>query len=1048
MFFTAEKIAKQLPEIRQAIHREALPIPSFKFFEGQCDDARCPFFDDRDWRDFNVGEYWGGYDIVAWFRATVPIPAHFRDHKVALRFLVGPRDTGNSTAETLLFVNGAPLQAIDVWHDEAWLPPELLQAEQIQIALKAWSGVMSVPDRRRFRLAQLVRIDEPTERFYYLADTLLKAVNVLDENDLRRIRLLRALNGAFLTIDFTKPHSDAFYASIAAAERVLRGQVEHLAATSEIKPTVVGIGHSHLDLAWLWRLCHTREKAARTFATVLHLMRQYPEYYYLHASPQLFKFVKEDYPEIYAQIKERVAAGQWEMTGGMWVEADINLPSGESLVRQILYGKRFFRDEFGVDTRVLWLPDVFGYSWTLPQIMKQSGLDYFMTTKISWNQFNRFPYDTFHWRGIDGSEVLTHFVTTPEEHSHHYTYIGTLEPREVKGIWDNYKQKDINDTLLHVFGWGDGGGGPTKEMIEMGRTMRNLPGLPRVELAKAEPYFAELEARIAGQDVPVWDGELYLEYHRGTYTSQAHIKRANRKAEVLYHDAEWLSAVADVLTGQGLYPAETLREGWERLLLNQFHDILPGSSIRQVYEDSRADFAQINELGGDVLRRARAAIVERIGVAQESVVVFNSLSWTRAGLIELPWSEQWRHLTALLPDGTQATTQIVDEHGLKKVLLEVTDVPALGYQTLPLVPREHHAESADAITIAPERLENRFYRVALNERGQIVSLFDKQNEREVLPPRARGNVLQVFEDKPMNFDAWDIDPYFYEKMREIDQLIAVEVVEQGPLRGVLELQWRFYDSLITQRITLYGHSPRIDFRTEVDWRERQVLLKVAFPVAVRATKATYDIQFGSIERPTHSNTSWDYARFESVAHKWVDLSEGGYGVGLLNDCKYGYDVKHNVLRLTLIKSPIGPDETADRGRHVFTYSLLPHAGTWSQSAIVREGYDLNYPLLLETIAQPQPGKLPHTYAFAELDADNVVVETIKRAEDEDAWIVRVYECQQFQRNRVSLSFGQPIRRAVVCNLLEEDQEPARHDDRAITFGIVPYEIKTFKVWLA
>jgi alpha-mannosidase len=1045
MPFTVEKIAKQLPEIRRAIHREVQPIPRFKFFEGQCDAARCPSFDDREWSDFNVGEYWGGYDIVAWFRATVPIPPRFRDQKVALRFLVGPRDTGNSTAETLLFVNGTPLQGIDVWHEEAWLPPELLAQDEIHIALKAWSGVMSVPDRRRFKVAQLVRFDEPTERFYYLADTLLKAIKVLDANDLRRIKLLQALNGAFHKLDWTKPQSAHFYDSIAAAECILREQIDQLQATTEIKPTVVGIGHSHLDLAWLWRLCHTREKAARTFATVLHLMQQYPEYYYLHASPQLYKFVQEDYPELFAQIKERIASGHWEATGGMWVEADINLPSGESLVRQILYGKRYFQREFGVDTHILWLPDVFGYSWTLPQIMKKSGLDYFMTTKISWNQFNRFPYDTFMWRGIDGSEVLTHFVTTPEEHSRHYTYIGSLEPREVRGIWDNYKQKEINDELLHIFGWGDGGGGPTREMLEMARATPNLPGLPRVELAKAEPYFARLEQRLQGKDVPVWDGELYLEYHRGTYTSQAHIKRSNRKAEVLYHDAEWLSAVADVLTGQHNYPAQTLQEGWEMLLLNQFHDILPGSSIRQVYEDSRAQFAQIDELGSDALRQAQRAITERIGVEQPGIVVFNSLSWPRTGLIELRWSEQLRHTTILDAQGQPARTQIVMDQGT--LLLEVSDVPALGYQTFPLVPREAQSQPATEMVITPELLENQFYRITLNAQGQIVSLFDKRNEREVLAHNARGNVLQVFEDKPMNFDAWDIDPYFHEKMREIDRLQAIEALEHGPLRGVLQLQWQFYDSRITQRMTLYRHSPRIDFQTEVDWQERQVLLKVAFPVAVRATKATYEIQFGSIERPNHSNTSWEQARFESIGHKWVDLSEGGYGVSLLNDCKYGYDVKNNVLRLTLIKSSIEPDETADRGRHLFTYSLLPHVGPWSSSALVNEAYDLNYPLLLETIAQPQPGKLPPAYAFAELDADHVVIETIKRAEDDTtAWIVRVYECKQHYRKHVSMRFGQAIRQAVECNLMEAEQAPVPFAERSLSFSIAPYEIKTFKVW--
>jgi alpha-mannosidase len=1045
-FYTVEKITKQLPEIRAAVYRGVMSIPEFKFHEGDVPGAERPDFADEAWADFVVGDYWGGYDVVVWFRARVVIPPDWRREKLALRFLVGPRDGGDSTAETMLYVNGRPLQAIDVWHEEAWLPPELLQAGEISVALKAWSGVLGVPDRRRFKVAELVWLDEGAERLYFLADTVLRAVKSLDEADLRRVRLLQALNDAFYHIDFTRTGSAPFYDSLRLAGEQLAGTLAEL-AHDEMKPSVTAVGHAHIDMAWLWRLSHTREKAARTFATVLHLMRQYPEYRFVHSSPQLYLYLKEDYPEIFAAVREKIAGGQWEITGATWIEPDTNLPGGESLVRQFLYGIRTVRHEFGVDMKLLWLPDVFGYSYALPQIIRQCGVRYLMTTKISWSQFNRFPYDTFRWRGLDGTELLTHFVTTPEETSPFYTYNGQLRPAEVQGLWDQYRQKEVNDELLLLFGWGDGGGGPTREMLESARVLANLPGLPRVRLGKAEPYFAGLAERVSEKQLPVWDGELYLEYHRGTYTSQAYNKRANRLSEILYHNAEWLSALADVLTAESAYPAAALQQGWELILLNQFHDILPGSSIRQVYEDSRRDYEQIAAIGQEVLGRAQQRLVAGLAGDEAQLAVFNSLSWTRDSLVELPWSEEWAGKTILNPDGRPSPVQRVHNEQGRRLLLQAEALPSLGYRAYPLVAAESESEPGELI-VTPLRLENGYYRLELNERGQIVSLFDKSAGRQALAAGGRGNVLQVFEDKPMAFDAWDIDIYYQEKMREIGELVESVVEEEGPLRGVLRLEWRYSDSTISQRLTIYRRSPRIDFRTVVDWQEQQTLLKVAFPLNVRATRATFEIQFGAIERPTHWNTSWDYARFEQVGHKWVDLSEGNYGVALLNDCKYGHDVKDNVLRLTLIKSAVRPDPEADRGRHDFTYSLLPHQGNWQQGRVVGEAYALNYPslpLLVEPAGR-QPA-LPAHYSFAAVDSDHVIIESIKKTEEGDAWIVRLYECKQFRSQAVTLTFGQTLRRAVACNLIEEDESDVAYDGRRLTFAIGPFEIKTFKAWL-
>jgi alpha-mannosidase len=1055
-FFVPQKIEKQLVEIREGMYREVRPIPHFKFWEG-CDGAlnapADPAFDDGDWADFCLGDTWGGYDVTAWFRTPVAIPGAWRERRVYLRFQVGPRDGGGSTAETMLYVDGEPLQALDVWHEAVWLPPEILRRGEIQLALKAWSGVLEVPERRRFKLAQLALVDEASEKLFHISRVLLQAIACLDEKELRRMVLLQALDEAYRCIDFSQARSEVYYASVAEALGCLQGQLAELeGAEGTMKAHVAALGHAHIDLAWLWRLRHTREKAARTFTTALHLMREYPEYRFTHSSPQLFKFLKEDYPQIYARVKERIAEGHWEVTGGMWVESDVNIPNGESLVRQFLLGQQYLRREFGVTCRLLWLPDVFGYSWALPQIARQSGIDYFLTSKISWNQFNRFPYDTFRWRGIDGTELLTYFITTPAEDNTHLTYNGQLSPREVLGTWKLYNQKETNQELLTLFGWGDGGGGPTREMLESGRVLRDLPGFPLVHQERAEAFFARLAHRLPQDRLPVWDGELYLELHRGTYTSQAANKRANRQAEILFHNAEWLSALAALLGGVD-YPAGALHEGWEKLLLNQFHDILPGSSIRQVYEDSREDYARIEAIGRQALAAAQETIEGGMARGQDALVVYNPLSWQREGLVALPLTEALAGKTLQDGRGQRRPAQVVVQEGQQKLLLQAPATPSLGYASHTLVPAEGPV-AATSLQVEPGRIENEFVRLTLDDRGQLTSIWDKRRQREVLAQGARGNVLQTFVDKPLKFDAWDIDIFYQDAMREIDDLLEAEVEEAGPLRGVLRLRWRFLDSAITQRITLYAHSPRIDFRTDVDWQEKQILLKVAFPVDVRATRATYDIQFGSIERPTHWNTSWDYARFEVVGQKWADLSEGDYGVALLNDCKYGYDVKDNVMRLTLIKSAVRPDALADKGQHRFTYSLLPHEGDWRQGDVVRQAYELNNPLhaalfpLAQSASSRSSSGSPTRFQFAAVDAGHVILETVKQAEDGDGWIVRLYEYQQKRRQNVALCFGLPLAHVVACNLLEEAvHDPSlQHEGNRVTFDIEPYQIKSFRVW--
>lgn len=1042
--FILEKLRKYLDEdIRPSRYRNAIELENWKYIETSMDerieDAYLPEYEDSGWKDFRLWDTWGGYDKVAWFRTVIKIPEAFRKHTLALRFLAGPRDGGDSTAECLLYIDGAPVQAIDIWHEEAILEESIAGREQLQIALKAWSGVLAPPKFRTFKLAQLIALDTRVERFYYTADTVLRCCYLLDENDLRRIRLTKLLNDSFKRVNFLNYKEEEYYTSVYEALTYLQGELEELAKLPELKPAVYGVGHSHIDMAWLWRLCATREKASRTFSTVLNLMKQYPEYRFMHSSPQLYKFLKEDYPEIYAQVKEKIKEGRWEITGGMWVEPDTNIPSGEALVRQLIYGKRFIKEEFGKETTLVWLPDVFGYSAALPQIMKKSGMKYFMTTKISWNQYNHFPYDTFLWKGIDGSEIFTHFITTPEDGSWFYTYNGHMDPEEVAGVWKNYKDKDKNDELLIAYGWGDGGGGPTREMIEQSRVMKNIPGIPRVELTTAEAYFARIYENTCHDSLGKWEGELYFELHRGTYTSQAANKRYNRQSEILLHNIEFLASFSDMASGHNRYPKAELDALWERVLLNQFHDILPGSSIRQVYEDTAIDYEYVKEQGRKLLHQALDGLTEHIHVSADSVLLFNTTGCLRDDYAMVPYGAYVKKGTVLSDEGGALACQDTEEG----ILVYVRNLPAYGYKSLTIC--EAVKREAAAITFNAGEAENRFYKLKLNGNGEIDYLYDKENGREISCGQPM-NVFAAFEDKPQRFDAWDVDVYYKEKPYQPFTLVSSKIVENGGARGVLRQEWSFNRSTVTQDMILYADSRRIDFKTTVDWKEKQVFLKAYFPVAVHSEEASYEIQFGSVRRPTHTNNEWDFARFEVPGHKWADLSEGSYGVALLNDCKYGWDIHGNVIGLSLLKSAVRPDETADRRIHEFTYSLYPHAESLGGSDVEAEAFKLNMPLLTLEKAGETGGEDYVHKSLVHTDSSHVMIDTVKRSEDGEAYTVRLYEYSNQSDRRVRLTFAYPVKRIEETNLCEEEGTLLSLEDNVLSFAIGGFEIKTFKVY--
>ncbi len=1049
MFFVLERADKILQELQNYIHANRYPIKDLIYREDNFTNIDELEQSDRAWQPFSPGSRWGGRDRHGWFRAIVKIPQDFHGKTIAVwvNAYIGPgmvEDAANP--QFMLYINKEFIQGLDINHQEVIIARNAQAGLEYQLDLYAYSGMF---EKQADIQVELVVIDELIRGFYYDLAVAIGVARELSESDPKRQELLKVINATVNFLDLRQPFSESFYSALHQATKYLKETFYiKMAAAPETGRSydaiATCIGHTHIDVAWLWTIGQTREKVARSFSTVLNLMEEYPEYIFMSSQPQLYQFIKEDHPELYARIKERIRQGRWEADGAMWLEADCNLTSGESLVRQILFGTRFFEQEFGVKNKVLWLPDVFGYSAALPQILKKSGIDYFVTTKISWNQFNKLPYDTFMWRGIDGTEILSYFICTiyPGATHHPYgaSYNGLITPRIIKGTWDRYQQKEINNDVLIAYGYGDGGGGPTVEMLENARRLsKGLPGCPRVKMGRVGEYLEKLAAKVTGEKhLPKWVGELYLEFHRGTYTSMSRNKRYNRKSEFLYQDVEFLSALA-MLQGER-YPQADINQGWQTILLNQFHDIIPGSCIKEVYDQSREQYEQLLFDGEKLAAKAMTAISERINLLTPAIVVYNTLSFQRSDLVEVAIPENITISSLLDQDDSPLAIQVIEAEGVKKALFYAPEIPSKGYRAFAVDSKPVILESS--LSVSPKKLENRFFSIIIDQKGTISSFYDKLNRREVLQPGERGNKLQAFEDKPMNWDNWDIDIYYQEKEWEIDQVEAVTVIEAGPVRAGIQITKRFQNSIIIQKIYIYEDIARVDFDIYIDWKEDQILLKAAFPVDVHSDKATYDIQFGNVERPTHWNTSWDWARFEVCAHKWADLSEDGFGVSLLNDCKYGYDIKDGNMRLTLLKSGNYPNPDADREIHHFVYSLYPHAGDWREGKTVPMAYSLNVPLHAK-LENAHPASLPPRLSLFELDQENAILETVKKAEDSEALVVRIYECYN-KRSKVRLTSYQPFSEAWECDLLENDLRQLELEEGCLEIELKPYELKTFK----
>jgi alpha-mannosidase len=984
---------------------------------------------------FPVGGAWGPAWDTTWFHVQGTVPPEWAGREVALGFSIGNAGSTGFGAESLVWRDGRPVQGLSPNHREYLITGSARAEEPVDLFVEAaanppspfganpWPLLMPEPGGApQFTLQQadLHLPDREFDQFWHDVRILVELVTELPEGDPRSARVIAGLERACNLLDLPRIGD-----SWKAAQPLLDELLAERAAPHAHSVSMVG--HAHLDTAWLWPLRETIRKCARTFSTVLALMDRYPEYRFVVSQAQHLAWMRDHYPDLWERMKVRIAEGRIEPTGSMWVEADCNIPSGESLVRQIVYGKQFYQQELGIETNDVWLPDVFGYSAALPQIMRKSGIRWFLTQKLSWNQYNVLPHHSFLWEGIDGSRVFTHFPPAD-------TYGGKVSVRELRFGVENFKDHDRASRSLYLFGWGDGGGGPTSEMLESARRLADLDGLPRLTMEGPRSFFTRAEADI--RDPAVWVGELYLELHRGTYTSQAATKRGNRRSEFALREAELWNAVAP----EGDYPGDALAALWKVLLLHQFHDIIPGSAIHWVYEDTARDHARV--LGESTLLADRA--LDRLAGAVDTsglhapVVVFNSLSHHRREVVAVEAADGIS--AAVDPSGRRWAVQR-DREGR---LLVTVEVPACGHRVYDLVAdHEPPGPGADPVSGDARSLENQALRIELDDRGLLSSVFDKSAGREVLAPGGRGNCFQLHPDYPNFYDAWDIDRFTFDQVDELDAVESVELEESGPLRASIRVVRRFGESAITQWISLDAGARHVHFDTEVEWHETNRLLKVAFPVDVRSLRATYEIQYGHVERPTHANTSWDVARFEVCAHKWADLSEPGYGVALLNDCKYGYDISGQVIRLSLLRATTWPDPVADRGHHRFAYRLLPHAGDLRPAGVVDAGYDLNVPLRVVGTT-PHPGDAA-SGSHLSVDPGNAVIEVVKQADDgSGALIVRVYEAWG-ARGPVTLRAPWAIGRAAATDLLERETGSVAVVDDSITFELAPFEIATLRL---
>jgi len=1030
-------------------YRELFPL-DFENFE-TAETYRSPP-ENADWKKIAVPYGYGKPWHCSWFRASFTAPAQSR-YPLYIRAI--------PNADSLVFIDGKPVGAFNPVHKKVMVKAD---GKSHTLHIESYAGHY-YPGSHPFQSRQVIltlgrhiddypntfdggalleRID-PVYALYYDVLCLYNLTEILDDNSLRKARIISRLYDALMDIHYS---STGTVLEEEATEA--RKNIQHLleAKNGSTVPEIHLIGHAHIDHAWLWHIGETERKIARTYINMTKLAEEYPEFIFIQTQSAQLEIVKREYPEIFEAVKEAYRKGNWEPNGAMWVEADCNITGGESLVRQFLVGKKAAKEMLGYEGDNLWLPDVFGYAAALPQILSQCRIKYFVTSKINWNDTTRFPYNTFIWRGIDGTGIKTHYIN-----SWATGYNGRVNPAELAETWNNIQHKELQSASIKPIGEGDGGGGTARGDLESARRFADLEGVPKAGWKKVSDALESIFAE--SPHWPEWRGELYLELHRGTYTTQGAVKRYNRKLEFAIRNAEFLSSL-DLLENGTPYPHERLLKNWKLLLTNQFHDIIPGSSIGRVYDEAKETYRCIE---ADLAELTKAAIQNLSGSTDAAVSgrlrFYNDLGWEREDPVSFP-ADLIKGATALKACGNNGETVFPIQRYINldgnETAVSCPRLPSLGWITF----RASEFTAKSCFTFRGNSLKTPFYEVNFDEAGRITSLFDIKSDRELAAP---GGVLNGFvsaQDVPVLWEAWDIDADWTKYLTEEIRLLSTEIAASGPVCFRIRRKYKIAEaSVLSQDTVFYATHPRIDFETLVDWREKQRLLKVQFDTAVNTAQIRCEVQFGHLLRNTHKNLPQDRARFEFCAHKWVSLEEEGGGIALLNDCKYGHDAEGNRVRLTLLRSPIAPDPGADKGEHRFTYALLPFTGPFGESALVRSGYELNDPAR----AEPTFGSLaasdsqPAEYSLFRVEGKSVITETIKAPEasavdgSEKRLVIRLYEGLGGQARTV-LHFNRPLLSAAETDMLEENPRELPVSGKDLFLEFRAFEIKTILVALA
>ncbi len=1033
---TLDLLDETLLFVQNHIHPQKIALPDWKMKDGDSHGAYHPKFNDKSWRIIQTPFQWGGYDKMAWFRREVSVPQEFSGKPIVLLI---------DLPESLLYLNGSPYHGIDAQHQELFLTAKARGNQQYSVSIQSYSGRKIAPSS--FHNAELAVLYTPARSLYYTLKTLRELAHLFGTSTPEGKDLREIIRRTLIFLKYFKPEGEEYPHAIGRALNFLLS-----ALGTEFTTNIPGLAHlvgsAYAGTAASWTIKECERKTTEIFSTVNQLMEEYPELVFGLGQAHLYQLVERQYTELGKAVKQRVTEGRWELLGGMWAEPDCNIPSGESLVRQILYGKRYFRQVFGREVDIAWLPDSNGFNGNLPQILSKSGFKFFVASKLLMNETTRFPFQTFWWQGIDRSRILSFIPPlAPEQFS---------TAKDLKKSWDAFVQKETAQDYLLIYGYGDGKAGPTKEHLEVMRVFKNVPGAPKTRSSSVWEFFKQAEEQT--KEVPTWVNELYLEKHRGTYTTNASVKSQNRRCETALANAEVLATLvtlAGAPASRRKYPQEDIANAWKQLLTLQDRNVISGAAIADAYDDVHALFQSIEEASTHLINRTANSLTEapKQRGSQSYFTLFNPLSWVRSDYVVLSMKSNEKLFTVLDDKGTEIEHQVIEKRKNKvSILCYVRNLLPQSFGTLTVYPGAAKAGSNGHWKISQKIIESPFYKIRLDKNGAISSLYDKEQRRELIKKGKRGNILQTFVDEPKQWEAWDIDAEYQSKQTRLFHLRSARIIEQGPLRAVVRLEFRSSGtSRLTQDMILYHQHRRIDFVTNVRWFEQQTLLKATFPVDIKSHLPTYEIQFGAITRTSRQTNPQDKAKFEVPALRWADLSDARGGVSLLNNCKYGYDTNESTMRLTLLRSahfahPLDPakatdNRLSDQGEHQFTYALLPHKGDWRKSETVRHAGELNSPLLVfpDRIARRIPPLVSSTHA-------SIVIDTIKKAEDSDDIILRLYEAHGEKRD-TTLEFGFPVLKAFECDLMETVLNNLKASKSKLRIKLKPFEIKTLKVAL-